>query len=202
MGSKNNIYSEEFCNTVSEHSGLGNRYAYLSIEDFVITNPEQESIKSFIINYINKPNKQKDNVVFAGNRGTGKTFASAIIARELLKHKHIDNFAYIPLHKFVSECKNSFDDKSFNALEYYSEIEFLVLDEVGSYSLTPFDHQLLFSLVDARYANNLKTIFVTNMANTNQLFQFLQPSVADRLVESMEYIYFGEKSLRNKTVMF
>ena len=196
------VHSEYFCNTISEHSGLGSRYAYLSMEDFVITNPEQKKVKSFIENYINKPNKQKDNVIFAGNRGTGKTFASAIIARELLKQKHIDEFAYVPLHKFMSECKNSFDDKSFNALAYYSNIEFLVLDEVGSYILTPYDHQLLFNLIDTRYANILKTILVTNMPNLRDLFHFLQPSVADRVAESMEYINFGEKSLRNDFMMF
>lgn len=196
------VHSEHFCNTISEHSGLGSRYAYLSMEDFVITNPEQKKVKSFIENYINKPNKQKDNVIFAGNRGTGKTFASAIIARELLKQKHIDEFAYVPLHKFMSECKNSFDDKSFDALEYYSERDLLILDEVGSYTLTAYDHQLLFTLIDTRYSNNLKTIFITNMADTKQLFQFLQPSVADRVMESMEYIYFGEKSLRSDSVMF
>ena len=194
--------SEDFCNTISEHSGLGSRYAYLSMDDFVITYAYQKLIKTFIEKCISKYGKQKDNIIFVGNRGTGKTFASALIARELVKRKFIDYFAYITLHKFMSECKGSFDDKSFNALKYYSEIDLLILDEVGSYSLTPFDHQLLFTLIDTRYSNNLKTIFVTNMTDTKQLFQFLQPSVADRIMESMEYISFGEKSLRSDSMMF
>ena len=50
--------------------------------------------------------------------------------------------------------------------------------------------------------NNLKTILVTNMPNLRDLFHFLQPSVADRVAESMEYINFGEKSLRNDFMMF
>lgn len=196
------LRSDGYCDTVSEHSGLGSRYAYLSMNDFVITHTHQKLIKTFIENCISKYGKQKDNIIFAGNRGTGKTFASALIARELVKHNFIDNFSYITLHKFMSECKDSFDNKSFNALEYYSESDLLILDEVGSYTLTAYDHQLLFTLIDTRYSNKLKTIFVTNMADTKQLFQFLQPSVADRVMESMEYVYFGEKSLRSDSVMF
>ena len=196
------FYSDEFCNIKSEQSGLGSRYAYISMKDFVVTNPPQKKIKSFIENYINKPNKQKDNIIFAGNRGTGKTFASALLARELLRHMHIDSFEYIPLHEFMYKCKNSFDDKSFNALEYYSYTEFLVLDEVGSYVLTTYDYQLLFSLIDTRYSNELKTILITNLPNLKELFHFLQPSVADRIAEIMEYIDFGEKSLRSDFVMF
>lgn len=196
------LRSEDFCDTISEHSGLGSRYAYLSMDDFVITYAHQKLIKTFIEKCISKYGKQKDNRIFAGNRGTGKTFASALLARELLRHKHICNFSYITLHKFMSECKNSFDNKSFDALEYYSERDLLILDEVGSYTLTAYDHQLLFTLIDTRYSNNLKTIFVTNMADTRQLFQFLQPSVADRVMESMEYVYFGEKTLRSDSVMF
>lgn len=102
----------------------------------------------------------------------------------------------------MSECKDSFDNKSFDALEYYSESDLLILDEVGSYTLTAYDHQLLFTLIDTRYSNKLKTIFVTNMADTKQLFQFLQPSVADRVMESKKYICCSEKSLRSDSVMF
>ena len=45
------FYSDEFCDIKSEHSGLGSRYAYISMKDFVVTNPPQKKIKSFIENF-------------------------------------------------------------------------------------------------------------------------------------------------------
>ena len=40
------FYSDEFCDIKSEHSGLGSRYAYISMKDFVVTNPPQKKLKA------------------------------------------------------------------------------------------------------------------------------------------------------------
>lgn len=48
------LRSDEYCDTVPKHSGLGSRYAYLSMNDFVITHTHQKLIKTFIENCISK----------------------------------------------------------------------------------------------------------------------------------------------------
>lgn len=196
MTAVKDYFREEFCSDIAIKNGIGTRYAYIFIDDFKITQPYQEKIKKFIQGYISKFHNQKDNIVFYGDKGTGKTFASVVILKELFRRKIIEDFAYTRLHSFISECKVFYDDRKFDAMEYYLNKQLLVIDEVGSFTLSPHDYQLFFDLIDTRYSNRLKTIFITNYNTSSELLNFVHTAIADRICESIDYINFGKISLR------
>jgi DNA replication protein DnaC len=101
----------------------------------------------------------KENVVFLGPPGVGKTHLSVAIAM-----RAIESFTvyYVQAIKLVQVLKKDYD---LNRLDYrlstYSKFHLMIVDEIGYLPLTKEESNLFFQFVSSRYERK-STIFTSN----------------------------------------
>lgn len=99
-----------------------------------------------------------------GEFGTGKTYLAVALANSLAKNG--EKVAFVKMSSFVNKMRqqvindrDNFDD----ILEALKRVKYLIIDDLGTESLTSFIRDdVLFNLLDYRMENKLLTIFTSN----------------------------------------
>jgi DNA replication protein DnaC len=146
------------------------KYKWKFREDFEIKFP----VATKIIGYVDtirdkKPEeKWKDGFYLWGKAGAGKTLLACIFLQELmLKYAQPGKFADLS-RQFFQRLKRSYD----NADELYGtggqildeliNVPFLVIDDFGVQRNTEWESEMLYTLIDSRYAEERVTIITSN----------------------------------------
>jgi len=102
----------------------------------------------------------RENVVFLGPPGVGKTHLSVAIAMQAI-YSGIMTY-YVPAIKLVQVLKKDFDLTRLDyRLKTYSKFHLMIVDEIGYLPLTREESNLFFQFVSSRYENRA-TIFTSN----------------------------------------
>gem|GEM_PF-259334 len=111
--------------------------------------------------------------VFANNRGlllygkagSGKTFASFAIANEL--YSRGKSVLAISVSRILAIIKDNYnkhgDIGEVTVLNTLSDASLLILDDLGVEYKTPWAHEKLYSIIDARYRAQKPVIITTNL---------------------------------------
>ena len=107
------------------------------------------------------------NLFFYGTVGTGKTFLSNCIAREVIESGHsVIYFSASMLFDTLS--RNAFDIKRQDTLDYlYNDLyncDLLVIDDLGTEQSTPFTLSHLFTVLIERIIRKKSMIISTNLS--------------------------------------
>ena len=108
--------------------------------------------------YVEKfPQMLRENrgLLLFGSVGTGKTFAAACIANELLKQ----GFSVV-MTSLVKLVDGGADDLIYRM----RNIDLLILDDLGAERSTDYGLERLYAAVDARYRSGKPTIYTTNLS--------------------------------------
>lgn len=103
------------------------------------------------------------NMLLIGSVGVGKTHLSKIIAKEVFQKN------YSVLFSSAFSLFNSFSDVMFKAqeksklLEYLTDIDLLVIDDLGAQNANKMLLQDLLALINERVENKKSTIITTNL---------------------------------------
>lgn len=118
-------------------------------------------------NFINNFNSDYHNLFFYGTVGTGKSFLSGCVAKELIESGHsVIYFSAAGLFDTLSKLK--FDYK--NADELHKEYEdlfqcdLLIIDDLGTEYTNNLVNSELFSLINDRHLRQKATIISTNLS--------------------------------------
>jgi len=144
--------------------------------------------------------KERKDVIFIGNPGTGKTFLAKCIAYaacnaniKVLFTTAIDMIN----HLIAAEADRSLLKK----LHSYQSPALLVCDELGYLSLGQQGSHLFFQVISARHQVT-STLLTTNLpfAEWGNVFDSttVATAIADRLVHNSEVLIFGGESYRRK----
>lgn len=102
------------------------------------------------------------NLLFYGNSGTGKTFLSWCIAKELLDK------GFLVVYKTSDDLLRALKDIKFNN---YTDLEnllincdLLIIDDLGSEQITDFSSTELFTLINKKILKNKKMLISTNLS--------------------------------------
>lgn len=102
----------------------------------------------------------KDNLLFYGNSGTGKTFLTNCIAKELLDR------GYLVIYKTAEELiKNLREIRLENNQDLEGlliDCDLLVIDDLGTEQINNFSKTELFNLLNTKLLKGKKMIFSTN----------------------------------------
>lgn len=107
------------------------------------------------------------NLLFYGSVGTGKTFLSNCIARELLDSGHsVIYFTAFQLFELFSQTARRFDDtENFRqCYEALLESDLLILDDMGTELPNTFTVSKLFQILNERALAGKSTIISTNLS--------------------------------------
>ncbi|MCM1134453.1 MAG: ATP-binding protein [Clostridium sp.] len=107
------------------------------------------------------------NLFFYGTVGTGKSFLSGCIAKELIESGHsVIYFSAAGLFELLS--KNIFDyknkDDTLGSYENLSGCDLLIIDDLGTEYAKNVAPSMLFSLLNERHLSQRSTIISTNLS--------------------------------------
>lgn len=110
--------------------------------------------------------KTFDNLFFYGSTGTGKTFLSNCIAKELLDRSFsVIYLSAIELFDLFSRIKFADDSESNqnDLLKFLTECDLLIIDDLGTELTNSFTNSKLFYCLNTRYLSRKSTIISTNL---------------------------------------
>lgn len=130
----------------------------------------QESFKKIVEickNFVNNFDSENQNLFFYGTVGTGKSFMSGCIAKELLDRGHsVIYFSAAAL--FENLVKNMFDFNKRDEMQRFHEdiykCDLLVVDDLGTEYTNSAIAPEFFSLLNERHFNRKATIISTNLS--------------------------------------
>lgn len=116
--------------------------------------------------YVEMFGNRKDNLLFTGKTGLGKTFLSNCIARELIERGF--SVVYLPaMEMFDIFSTDRFDrdstDEDRDRSKYLLECDLLIVDDLGTELVNSFTTSQLFYVVNERLLRKKGTIISTNL---------------------------------------
>lgn len=176
--------------------------SYKTIEEFDFT--YQPSIDKKMINDCLTCNfiREKRNIVFIGNPGTGKTHLSIGIGIKALMKGHKVLFTSVSemLHNLnMAKADNSYYQK----VSYYLSFDLLILDELGFKKLPGYCIDDFFEIISKRYEKG-SVIITTNKSfeQWGDIFAdtILAEAILDRIVHYSAIIKINGSSYRAKNL--
>ncbi|NMM62092.1 ATP-binding protein [Clostridium sp. P21] len=119
-----------------------------------------EDIVSKSWNFIENFSSTSENLLFLGNPGTGKSFLSYCIAKELLDRGHL--IVYRTAETLIHDLKNIRFNNSDELDDLLINCDLLIIDDLGSEQITDFSKTELFNLLNRKLLKNRKMLISTN----------------------------------------
>ena len=124
------------------------------------------------------------NLLFYGNSGTGKTFLSWCIAKELLDK------GFLVVYKTSDDLLRALKDIKFNNDTDLENLlincDLLIIDDLGSEQITDFSSTELFTLINKKILKNKKMLISTHLS---------RPLISKRYSERISSRIIGEFKL-------
>jgi DNA replication protein DnaC len=135
-----------------------------------------------------RANKAAPNLILIGKPGTGKSHLCCGIVLELYRTHRV---ARIDLPDLIREIRATWSKDSKNSeetvLNYYGEIDLLIIEEVGTGSGTDDERARIFQVINRRYESMLPTVVVSNLD-----MPALKLEIGERVIDRLRE---GERSL-------
>ena len=146
-------------------------------------------------NFVAQFDSQKENLLFVGSTGLGKTYLSTAIARALLEQGK--SVIYISAPEFVRRIEDLRFKDDKHDLEQFFTADLLILDDLGTENTTAYTMATLADIIDQRLRTGRKILFSTNL-NLDGLQKYYDRRVVSRLLGNFTYCFFYGEDLRIK----
>lgn len=186
-------------------SQIPKKFRWKFCEDFDIVTKEANNIVKFAhtINDMDPEHKWKEGFYLWGPAGSGKTLLACIFLQELmLKYSCAGQFVDLS-RQFFQRIKRSYDntDESYGTsgqiLDELIQVPFIVIDDFGVQRNTEWESEMLYNLIDSRYAEERTTI-VTSNSNISEYKKLTHGRVYSRILEMCRIIHVDLPDYREK----
>lgn len=148
--------------------------------------------------------ENKENILFVGSPGVGKTHLATAIGIEAAKNRQITYF--INCNDLINNLKKAYSENRLeNRIKFYNKYKVLIIDEMGFLPIDKDGANMLFQLINKRYEQ--KPIIVTTnipFGKWSDLFgdPILANAILDRLLHHSHVFNITGKSYRTKDIEF
>ena len=144
--------------------------------------------------------EKKENILFLGNPGVGKTHLAVSIAIEASKKRNSTYF--ITCHELLTNLKKAqLENRLDSRLKHYAKYKLLIIDEIGYLPISQDESNIFFQLINKRYEKN-STIITTNkeFSKWHEIFgeAVIANAILDRLLHHSTVIKITGRSYRLK----
>ena len=126
--------------------------------------PKITSIARKYVDNFTEMKKRGKGLLLYGTVGTGKTYAAACIANELISQGRpclVTNFARI-----TNTLQGMFDGKQ-RYLDDFNRLDLLVIDDLAAERDTSYMQEMIFNIIDSRYRSGKPLIVTSNLTQTD-----------------------------------
>ena len=154
--------------------------------------------------YVEHFGEHKDNLLFTGKTGLGKTFLSNCIAKELLDQSY--SVVYLPaveMYEIFSKERFDYDstEEDRDRSRYLLDCDLLIIDDLGTELVNTFTTSQLFYCINERLNRRKGTIISTNLP-VNEMRDEFTDRVMSRIVSQYTVIpLYGEDLRIRKKLM-
>ena len=126
------------------------------------------------------------SLILSGPCGAGKTHLAISILQEQIQHGHWLDIWFVSSPEMLREIKMTYDPdyplSEADVIDKYTEIEFLVIDDLGAEAATDWAISTFYLILDRRHRNDTPTLITTNLT-TQEIEEKLGARIASRLSE-------------------
>jgi len=144
--------------------------------------------------------RHSDNLLMQGSSGLGKTFLAGCIANvvvesgfSVLYESACSLFARIDADRFRRE-----EDETGIDIERYLNCDLLILDDLGTESMTNYGMTMLYRLINTRKTNKKQCVVITGLSQ-DELRRRYGPQIASRLEGDYTALRFFGEDVRKLT---
>lgn len=170
------LYEQSGIQELLNHDNFDNlSYEYYSGEDLSHFENAVDTCHAFVRNF----NSDYRNLFFYGTVGTGKSFLSGCIAKELIEKGNL--VIYFSATKLFAELsRGAFDYKNKDELNSLHDdlynCDLLIIDDLGTELTNSFVSSEFFAILNERHIRKKSTVISTNLSLMN-----LQDRYSDRV---------------------
>jgi len=152
-----------------EAAGIPPRYADCAIRNFRTATPSLLEARQACVRYVEEffslDGRTDAGLLLMGPPGVGKTHLAVATLKELIGRFSVRG-RFLDFTSFISRLQATFDGDSEETrrslIAPVVSADVLVFDELAAQKMTPFVQDLLYLIVNGRYARKLPTLFTTN----------------------------------------
>lgn len=200
-------YNALVLDLIEQESGLSKRQkrSFSDCDFSVFADKDRqraETLYAKMREYTNKfPNVKKNNLLFTGQSGTGKTFLIDIVYGELINKGVIALYTTaFTLNNIFLKYHTTFDESKYTYLDNLINCELLIIDDLGTEPiLKNVTVEYLFSLINERKILKKATIVSTNL-QPDKIAERYGERTASRIYDKNDttFINMNFDNLRNK----
>lgn len=166
-------------------------------EDDMIESPRRNMEKNLSrsIEFLKNFKNSKINMLFYGNSGTGKTFLSNCIAKDLLDKGYL--VVYRTAESLIQNLKQIRFEGSSSLENLLIDCDLLIIDDLGTEQLSDFSKTEIFNLINKKLLKGKSMLISTNFI-LEELVKIYSERISSRLLGNFILCKFYGDDIRIK----
>ena len=158
---------------------------------------KMKTLVDYCRKYVQKFDKQKQNLLFMGTPGSGKSFLSCAIGVELINNGYF--VIYTPIQNMISVFEAEKFGKSGHDTDTdtYLDCDLLIIDDLGTEFQTQFSDTVLYNVINTRI-NSKKPMIISTNLTSDELQGTYHDRLSSRLIYDFSKMAFIEKDIRRE----
>ena len=159
------INTEDKIKGMMRSAGFGMKFVNAKLEDYNVYNKKAENVLGECKQYLKEFDGVKGFFFWGQGKGTGKSYLSAAIARELIK-KGI-KVKRIHILDLLSSIRQAYNNDKFTEEEKINEFigkNYLIIDDIGTEKNSPWVLEMLNRIINKRWEDELPLSATSNLS--------------------------------------
>jgi len=145
------------------NAGISKRNLYKTFDDYICSSEGQTKAKNDCMRYVETFPHEK-SMLMVGGVGTGKTLLASAMIDKIVDENRCEIIKLIDLVRSLKATwARDSDQTEEKLISYYTNIDLLIIDEVGSQFGSDTEKLFIFDIIDGRYQNMKPTVLISNL---------------------------------------